>query len=126
MALIINCVMNKKVIKEILYIKYAIILIGVIGFIIFILIGEKKNKLAETRYLELAIKGVIVEINFFKSDHGAPSFYINGAWHNFDLQGHKIIPYAIPNDSLVKNSGSDKIQIYRKKESGEWELIIER
>lgn len=118
--------MCKKGTKEISYLKYSIILIGVVGFLIFIVIGEKKNKLAEMRYQELAIKGIVVEINFFKSDHGTPSFYINGGWHNFDLQGHKLIPYTIPNDSLVKKSGSDTIQIYRKKVGGEWELIIAR
>lgn len=118
--------MSNKEIKEISYIKYAIILIGVVSFAIFIFIGEKKNKLAEIKYNELAIKGVVVEIKFFQSQHGTPSFYINGAWHNFDLQGHKLISYILPNDSLVKNCGSDTIQIYRKKEGGDWELIIER
>ncbi len=118
--------MSEKGIKEILYIKYAIILIGIVGFVIFIAIGEKKDKLAEIKFHELAIKGVVVEINFFKSDHGTPSFYINGAWHNFDLLGHKLLPYTFPNDSLVKKSGSDTIQIYRKSEGGEWVLIKAR
>jgi len=118
--------MSKKEIKEISYIKYTIILIGVIGLIIFIVKGEKMNMLAEIRYHELEIKGIVVEINYFKNDHGTPSFNINGDWHNFDLHGHKLIPYTISNDSLVKKSGSDTIQIYRKKEEGEWELVIAR
>jgi hypothetical protein len=123
---LINFVMSKKGIKEILHIKYAIILIGVIGFIIFILIGEKKNKLAEIKYHELAIKGIVEEIKYFDNYRGTPSFYINGAWHNFDLHGHRLTSFTIPKDSLVKKSGSDTIQIYRKNEGDEWELIIAR
>lgn len=118
--------MDNKGIKEISYIKNIIILIGVVGVFSFIIIGERRDKLAEKRYHEIAIEGMVDEINFFRSYHGTPSFKIKGAWYNFDLHGHKVLPFVKPGDSLVKKQGFDAIQIYRKNSDGEWELIMER
>ena len=106
--------------------KFVFFILAFLGFIIFFIMGERDSRLSKRKFNNLSINGVVLDLKFNQLDRGSTSYYIYGNWHNFDLQGHKLIPYTIPNDSLVKNSGSDTIQIYRKKEGGEWELIIER
>lgn len=112
--------MNNDKINEYIYIKYAIILIGIVGLILFVRMGERKDKLADKRFHDLKINGVIEQIKFFENQRGTPSFYIAGTWHNFGLFGHMITPFAKLNDSIAKNYQSDTINIFRKNEASNW------
>lgn len=118
--------MTEQKAKEFAYIKYAIILIGILGHIVFTIKGERKEKLAERKYHNRAIEGVVEEIKFYENQRGAPSFYISDTCITFGIEGLKLIPFIKQHDSIVKRTGSNTITIYRKDEKGNWVFIKAR
>lgn len=106
--------------------KFVFFILAFLGFIIFFIMGERDSRLSKRKFNNLSINGVVLDLKFNQLDRGSPSYYIDGKWANFGLSGQKVESYIKVSDSLFKESGSDTIQIYRKKEGGEWELIIER
>lgn len=115
--------MEKKTIN---LIRILFITFWLIGLIIFIIRGERSDKLADIRFIKHELKGTVADIKYFENQRGFPDYLINGKWIYLGLNGEKVQNHIRINDSLCKNSGSDTIQIYRKKEGGEWELIIAR
>jgi hypothetical protein len=115
--------MEKKTIN---LIRILFIFFSIIGLIIFIINGERNDKLADIRFNVLEINGIITDIKYFENKRGFPDYLINDKWIYLGLNGEKIQNHVIINDSLCKNSGSDTINIYRKNENDEWVLIKAR
>jgi len=108
------------------FMRIIFFIIFIIGTIVFFLKGERNDKLAALRFNKHEYRGIVVDINYYENRRGFPDYLINGKWIHLGLNGKKIQNHVKINDSLCKKSESDTIQIFRKKEGGEWVLIIER
>lgn len=72
------------------------------------------------KFIKLEYNGIIQEIRIRENNHGLPDIKINNTWVMLKIQEEKITKYIHVGDSIVKESGSETIKIYRKNETNIW------
>ena len=101
----------------------AIIILG-LGFLIFIIHAYYLDHGAKREYLYRSIHGIIEEIKIEEGNRRLPTLKINNQWIFLDMPGEKIDHYIQTRDSLVKDSGSTSIKVFRKNEKNEWYVKV--
>jgi hypothetical protein len=109
---------------ELKYKQITLIMI-VISFIVFIAYaGFYLPHMAKERFFSERISGIINEEKHFEGDRGYPWLKIDGQWKNLANFGVWAQRYSNVGDSIVKDSGTMTIIIYRKDEKNKWEAKV--
>ena len=74
-------------------------------------------------FIEESYRGIITEIKYIEGRRGLPDVKIGNELHYFGYE-EKIIHYIQIGDSIVKESGTEAIKIYRKNLKGKWDEKI--
>ena len=107
---------------KIKHIKLIFFIIAVCAFIVFFINGYYKDKKAQTAFIEEEFHGIIMEIKYIEGRRrGFPDLKINSKWIYLGLNGEKIQNYIKVSDSIVKDSGTETINVYRKNVKGSWD-----
>ncbi len=106
--------------------RIVFIALAILGFIIFFYQGEIKDRKAFERFKQYSVHGIVSDVKIFQYRSGFPSYFINGEWVHFGINGEKVENFIFLNDSLSKSSGNDTIRVYRKNELKEWILVKAR
>jgi hypothetical protein len=93
-----------------------------IAFAIFYIYTRHLSYQAEIKYVNRMYIGVITEIRIIEGSHDIPDIKINNQWISFDLQDSKVKHYIQIGDSIVKESGTEIIKVYRKNLKEEWSV----
>lgn len=101
-------------------IKKYIITIVIISFIVFFAYNFYLSYQAKQVFIEDSYKGIINNIEYFEGRRGLPDVKIGNEMHYFGYE-EKIIHYIQVCDSIVKESGTEEIKIYRKNLKGKWD-----
>ncbi len=107
--------MNTKHIKLIFFI------IAICAFIVFNINEYYNDKQAQTAFIEKEFHGIILEIIYIEGHRGLPDLKINSKWIYMGVNGQKIQNYIKVSDSIVKDSGTETIKVYRKNYKGIWD-----
>ena len=110
--------------RELKVLKEALLIIGIITFVIFITYNIYLDKKAIKKFTEIEYSGVIMKIRLNDGMRGIPDINLNGKWHIMDLDESKIIHYIKIGDSIVKKSGNVEIKVYRKDSLGTWQVKV--
>ncbi len=62
--------------------------------------------------------GKIYEIKHYTGDRGIPKIPMNNKWHYPDISDSNVTNYIHVGDSILKDFGSDQIEVFRKNENG--------
>ena len=103
-------------------IKYVVLILSGIGLLIFIVDNFNLDKEGTKKVLERTYHGIILEIKKFKDNRGKLSIRVKDEWIHFGFLDEKVENYILVGDSIVKESGSKKIDVYRKNLNEEWYL----
>jgi hypothetical protein len=102
-----------------------IVLIGVgilfSSFIIYIIYWMYHG---EEQFMKRSYSGVISEIRILKESRDLPDIKINNQWVPLSIDDSKVKQYIQVGDSIVKESGSEIIKVYRKNLKGEWDVQV--
>lgn len=105
--------------------KQITLIVIVISFIVFIAYAFfYKDYIANERFFNERISGIINEEKHFEGDRGYPWLKIDGQWKNIGKFGVWAQRYSNVGDSIVKDSGTMTIIIYRKNEENKWEAKV--
>ena len=110
--------MIKKRTKIIVFIMVAI------AFIVFFVHGYHKDKKAKNTFIEIEFYGIIKEIKYTEGNRGFPILRINDKWINLGINAANIYNFIHESDSIVKDSGTERIKVYRKNPYGKWDEIV--
>jgi hypothetical protein len=97
------------------------IIIVISAFIVFFRYGYSIDKRAQASFREMEFHGVIKEIIYSEGKRGFPDLQIDNQWIFLGLNGEKIQNHIKVSDSIVKNSGTETIKIYRKNNKKGWD-----
>lgn len=101
------------------------ILISIIIVVCCILIScanaYEKDRKARANFYERDFHGVIKEIKYNEGRRGFPDIKLTNEWIYLGLSGQKIQNYILVDDSIVKDSGTETIKVYRKNSKGIWD-----
>lgn len=101
-------------------IKGIIITIGIIGFILFLIRAHYDQKTADENFMRKEYSGIIDSIHFYDGNRGFPVVRINGKWHPFGVRESGIANYIKVGDSILKETDSDSIYIFRVNSNSLW------
>ena len=107
--------MNTKRIKLIFFTIVAC------AFIVFFINGYYKDKKAQTAFIEKEYYGIILEIKYVEGNRGDPYVQIGSQWFVFGINEDKVRNYIKVSDSIVKDSATETIKVYRKNYKGIWD-----
>jgi len=98
-------------------IKHIKIIFGIIAlfaFIFFVLYIYDTDRKAHTKFIEKSFSGILTDIRYLENGSGFPDIRIDSSWIYLGIRGGKANNYIKISDSIVKNSGTEKIKVYRK------------
>jgi len=96
----------------------------IVGAIIFIGYGIYIDYQATEKFIKIKYSGIIEEITIQHLNRGFPNIKLNNTWHPFDLDEDKVSSIIRVGDSIVKDSGTKAIKLYRKNSKHKWEVTI--
>ena len=105
---------------EVKHLKYTVIIIGIIGFILFEYNGYRINQNNLELFVNKDVKGVIKNIKYTKHSRGTPVYKINDKWVYLGVNANNLNSYIQISDSISKDSGSMSITVFRKNLDGTW------
>ena len=105
-------------------IRKIVMFIGLVAFILFFIYVFYINQYAEQYYIDRKYYGIIKEIRVLQGTHDLPDIKINNDWISFDIPDAKVKHYILVGDSIVKDSGTRVIKVYRKNLNGKWDVKI--
>jgi hypothetical protein len=73
-------------------------------------------------YVQRKYSGIISEIRNLEGNRDLPDIRINNQWIPFSIDDSKVKHYIQVGDSIVKKSGTEIIDIYRKDLNGDWKV----
>ncbi len=106
---------------KIKHIKLIFFIIATCAFIVFFVNSYYMNKKAKTAFIEKEYRGIILEIKYVEGNRGDPYVLIGNQWFVFGLNEDKVRNYIKVSDSIVKDSGTETIKVYRKNYKGIWD-----
>lgn len=71
-----------------------------------------------------AYSGVISEIRILQGNRDLPDIKIYSQWIPLSIDDSKVKHYIQVGDSIVKESGSDLIKVYRKDLKDKWDVQV--
>jgi len=86
----------------------------------FFINGYYKVKKAQADFIEKEYQGIIREIKYVEGNRGDPYVQIRNQWFVFGTNEDKVRNYIKVSDSIVKDSGTETIVVYRKNYKGIW------
>ena len=95
-------------------------LICIVMLTIFFAHGFFKDHQAANKFITENYKGLVREIVYKDGKRGLPDVKLDSNWFYFGMNEEKIKLYIRIGDSIVKESGTKTIKIYRKNENGKW------
>lgn len=105
-------------IRNIVLFFVVILFIIFFGYTFYAMYHGKKE------YINRQYSGIITEIRLLQGSRDVPDIKINNRWIILDIQDSKVKHYIQVGDSIVKESGTEIIKVYRKNLKGEWYVKI--
>jgi predicted PurR-regulated permease PerM len=104
-----------KTIRKVIIIATIVFFLGFIVYTAFYIIkGDRESLMRE-------YAGIISEIRYLYGNRGIADIKINDQWIPLGVEDSRIQGYIQLGDSIVKESGTVVIYVYRKNSKGEWE-----
>jgi hypothetical protein len=102
--------------------KIRIIFISILAimFITFLVHDAWLQKKLKKEFIDLTYTGIIYEIRYIEGNRGYPRVRIGNQWNNINILESKIVNYIQTGDSILKETGTETIIVYRKNENDEW------
>lgn len=113
-----------KNINEMEKIRRTILIIGGILFILFFIYTFYLIYYGKKESIERQYSGIITEIRNLPGNRDIPDIKIDNQWIPLGIDDSKVKHYIQLGDSIVKESGSEIIEVYRKNLKGEWAVQI--
>ncbi len=76
------------------------------------------------QFMNRAYSGVISEIRILQGNRDLPDIKINSQWIPLSIDDSKVKHYIQVGDSIVKESGSEIIKVYRKDLKDKWDVQV--
>jgi len=105
-------------------IKNIIICLIVLLFISFFVHVIYLSYHGQKEFIKSHYNGVILEIRKLEGRRDLPDIRINDKWLSIDINESKIKNYIKVGDSIVKDSGTEEIKVYRMDENNNWKVKI--
>ncbi len=101
--------------------KYSIIIISIIGFILFIGWGHFQDINNRNKFLQKSYFGIIKEIRNEKGMRGNKTIiFTNDSIIYFGVSESTLNSYVLIGDSLAKDSAENFVKVFRKNDNKEW------
>lgn len=94
-----------------------IVLVAIILFAFFISLKLENDV---NHFIDKEFNGVITNIKYVEGNRGNPSIELNNDWVYIGLYGSKVNQYIQIGDSIIKESETKEIKVYRLNSKGEW------
>jgi hypothetical protein len=111
----------KKIIKTI---RKVIIIIFLIMFVIFFSYNLFLIRVGRKEFIDKSYNGLIIDIRKVEGRRDLPDIKLNNNWMPLDEFDSKVSYYIKIGDSIVKESGTEEIKVFRKDEENEWRVRI--
>jgi len=105
-------------------IRKIILFIGGIVFLLFFIYIFYSMYHGEKEYIKRKYIGIISEIRILQGNRGLPDIKIKKQWIPLDIPDSKVMKYIQVGDSIVKESGTEIIKVYRKNLKDEWDIKV--
>ena len=105
-------------------IRRIVLFIGVISFIIFLGRAFYGMHQGQKEFVNKQYNGIITEIRKLQGRRDLPDIKINSQWISLNILESKVKHNIQVGDSIVKESGTEIIKVYRKNLNGEWDVKI--
>jgi len=86
-------------------------------FFIIVLVASLRGRY---HFINRNYSGIITEIRWRDNTHGLPDIKLNGEWIFLDVPDSKIATFIQVGDSVVKETGTSEIKVYKKNIKGKW------
>jgi hypothetical protein len=106
-------------VEKIRRIVLSIVAFMFIVFIIYIIYSMYHGK---KQYVERKYSGIIYEIRNLEGNRDLPDIRIDNRWIPFSIDDSKVKSYIQVGDSIIKESGTEIIYVYRKDLNGDWKV----
>ena len=105
-------------------IRRIVLFLVVSSFVIFFMHTFYAMYHGEKEYFKRQYYGIITEIRTLQGSHDLPDIKINNQWISLDIPDSKVKHYIQIDDSIVKESGTAIIKVFRKNLNEEWSVKI--
>ena len=108
-------------VNEMIKIRNTFIIILLILFGWFVISLYLDSNEANERFVNTEYSAIIKKIKYIHGDRGIPTVMLDEQWIHLGLYGDKVRGCINIGDSIVKESGTEVIKVYRKNSENKWD-----
>jgi hypothetical protein len=105
-------------------IRRILVFVIIASILLFVIYDLFTTYLGNRQYINKNYSGIISDIRVLQESRDLPDIKIKNQWIPLDLLDAKVKHYIQVGDSIVKESGTQTIKVYRRNLKGEWNVQV--
>jgi hypothetical protein len=105
-------------------IRRILVFVIIASILLFVIYDLFTTYLGNKQYINKNYSGIISDIRVLQESRDLPDIKIKNQWIPLDLPDAKVKHYIQVGDSIIKESGSEMIKVFRKNLKDEWDIKV--